>query len=460
MITPIISDFPASCTETDALWEKPTFELDCSAQQVSLEWIQSLPPELKDAALLRFCKTVEARATLCESFALNQVLYRTISGNTFTESAESVASRTGCDRKTILKGLAQAVSQNILEENKRPGTSNEYSFKPVEEWLPEPPVRINDIRNNKIIEFHKTHCTELAEINLPPSDGVVHIKDDPETDLNTVIVINNLLEEEQQLEVSVPVVDSPSIWRRLPSGNRYAQIPPIYDQDTGVEIQRQMDSEGLTAQKVVSRAIAFSKVPLMLLEAFGAIASKLALGLSKVDFVAPKRQNKADSEEVLVSLQLSKTLDTIGVKFVPGQLEKCLREYGEDVMLNAANELKRTGVLTNKENPTGYFLGCLKNGMGQQPVTVQSSEPEREDEQQSKPKCSTTEMGQAMKPVASFSHVETNPRVTVARLIFDGQYQRAAILAGLYGIDYEELVHECGVSDDPKATILLRRVTS
>jgi len=38
-------------------------------------------------------------------------------------------------------------------------------------------------------------------------------------------------------------------------------------------------------------------------------------------------------------------------------------------------------------------------------------------------------LGQVMKkPVVSFSHAETNPRVTVARLIMDGQYQRAAIL--------------------------------
>ena len=57
--------------------------------------------------------------------------------------------------------------------------------------------------------------------------------------------------------------------------------------------------------------------------------------------------------------------------------------------------------------------------------------------------------------MASFSHVETNPRVTVARLIMDGQYQRAAIMSGLYGVDYEELVTECGLADDPKATILL-----
>jgi len=95
--------------------------------------------------------------------------------------------------------------------------------------------------------------------------------------------------------------------------------------------------------------------------------------------------------------------------------------------------------------------------MGQKPAAAQRIEPEFSE--QAKPTCSNSEMGQAMKPVASFSHVETNPRVTVACLIIEGQYERAAILAGLYGVDYEELVEECGV-DDPRAIILLRKVTN
>ena len=432
-----------------------------SSLSVTLEWIQALPLELKDAALLRFCKTVEARATLVESFTLNQVLYRTISGNTFTESAESVAARTGCDRKTILKGLHQAVEQNILEENKRPGTSNEYSFKPVEEWLPQPVVHKTDIRTKKVVEFPKVHNTDETEIELQATanDGVVPIVDDLETDTNTLVVINKLLEE-QQKEVNVPVKDTPSIWRRLPSGNRYAQIPPIYDQDTGVEIQRQMEHEGLTAQSVVGRAIALTKVPLMLLELWANIGRKLTDSCVKA-----QPEPTVASKEVLVSLQLSKTLEVIGVNLSPRQLQKCVTEYGEDVMLNAAQESQRTGVLTNKDNPTGYFLGCLKNGMGQQPAIAQKAEPEphslADEEQFVKYTCSTTEMGQAMKkPVASFSHAETNPRVTVARLIIDGQYERGAILAGLYGVNYEELVHECGVSDDPKAMIMVRKVTN
>lgn len=80
-----------------------------SSGGVTLEWIQTLPQELKDEALLRLCKTVESKPTLCESFTLNQVLYRTISGNTFTESAESIAARTGCDPP---QGGSASLSQN------------------------------------------------------------------------------------------------------------------------------------------------------------------------------------------------------------------------------------------------------------------------------------------------------------------------------------------------------------
>jgi len=433
----------------------PESTFDTVDPGVSYEWIQSLPPEQKDAALYKLCKIVEAKPTLVELFALNQVIYRTVSGGTFTESADSAAKRTGHDRKTILKGLDQAVEQNILEENKRPGTSSEYWFKPVEEWLPEPVVRKTDIRTKNIIEFPKTHNTESIETELQVTSNheVVLTTDYPETDLNTVVVINNL--KEQQQEVNVPPADTPRIWRRNPDATRYCQIPPIYDQDTGVEIQRQMDSEGLTAQKVLERAMRFSKAPLMLLELLVNISKELANSCLKSQ---PEPTSKPkDDESVLVSLELSKTLEMIGVKLLPRQMHKCVTEYGEEVMLNAAQELKRTGVLANKENPTGYFLGCLKNGMGQKPATAQKVEPEFE-EQQAKPTCSTSEMRQAMKPVSSFSHVETNPRVTVACLIIDGQYERAAILAGLYGVDYEELVQECGV-DDPRAIILLKKVT-
>ncbi|KOP27492.1 hypothetical protein AMR41_05150 [Hapalosiphon sp. MRB220] len=55
-----------------------------------------------------------------------------------------------------------------------------------------------------------------------------------------------------------PKPEKPSIWRRTKNGGRYCQIPPIHSEyeHTGVTLQKMMDSEGLTAQKIVSEAIA------------------------------------------------------------------------------------------------------------------------------------------------------------------------------------------------------------
>ncbi len=362
---------------------------DDSPKGITLEWIQSLSPELKDATLYRFCKTAESKPTLVESFTLNQIIYRTISGGTFTESADNVAARTGCDRKTILKGLSIAKEQNIIEECKRPGTSSEYWFKPVEEWLPAPVVRIKDIRTKKVIEFpliqdieevgfeqqldskngvvHNKDCPE-TEQQLASNDEVVRSKDDHETDLNNVVVINKLIKEQQ---VVARIEDTPTIWRSLPDGNRYAQIPPIHDQETGVEIQRQMDEEGLTAQKVVGRAIAFSKVPLLVLKALASVGSHLLDWCWKTESELLQSENKPNSEdaEVVVSLQLSKTLTAMGVILTTEQMRHCLAEYGEDAMLDAAVQLRKSGVHVSQEDKENYFLEYLQKGIPVEAVT-------------------------------------------------------------------------------------------
>ncbi|MBD2774333.1 hypothetical protein [Iningainema tapete] len=250
-MTQIISDSPASCIGVDSQWEELTSsqtELDfVHTQQVSLEWIQSLPPELKDVALFKFCKIVEAKPTLAESFTLNQVLYRTISGGTFTESAESTAKRTGHDRKTILKGLNQAVEQNILEENKRPGNSNEYRFKPVEEWLSEPVVPNRDTRNQKIEGFPLLQ--EFTEKNvLDEAQFPVHHEDDQ-------IVDSNL--EQTTIEVSTPVEDTPksSHWKYVGQGIPRVYVPPELDADTGMKIEAIHSATKQPRQFIIKNAI-------------------------------------------------------------------------------------------------------------------------------------------------------------------------------------------------------------
>ena len=274
-----------------------------------------------------------------------------ISGNTFTESAFRVAQRTGCNRKTILKGLDQAVEQNILELNLRSGTSNEYFFKPVEEWLPEPVVHKKD--TPKVIPFPNTENLETSVETEP-----VQNLDDPQTDPNNVVV-NKLISKQQV--VTVPITDIPSIWRSLPDGNRYTQIPPIHDQDTGVEIQRQMDEEGLTAQSVVRRAIAFSKIPLLILKTLANVGSRLLNACF---------QSEDKQSEVVVSLQLSQTLTAMGVILTTPQMHHCLTEYGEDAMLDATVQLRKTGEIVTQENKEDYFLNYLQNTVRGESVEV------------------------------------------------------------------------------------------
>lgn len=50
---------------------------------------------------------------------------------------------------------------------------------------------------------------------------------------------------------------SPSIWRTTPKGERYCQVPPIWEDDhfTGVTLQAMIDCEGLTAQQIIRESL-------------------------------------------------------------------------------------------------------------------------------------------------------------------------------------------------------------
>ncbi len=50
--------------------------------------------------------------------------------------------------------------------------------------------------------------------------------------------------------------EEPTIWRRTADGGRVCQVPPIYDEVTGVTLQAMMESEGATATSIVGHALA------------------------------------------------------------------------------------------------------------------------------------------------------------------------------------------------------------
>jgi hypothetical protein len=55
--------------------------------------------------------------------------------------------------------------------------------------------------------------------------------------------------------------DKNSIWRRIPEGGRFVQIPPIHETDelTGITLQAMADAEGLTFQEIIREAVALRK---------------------------------------------------------------------------------------------------------------------------------------------------------------------------------------------------------
>ncbi|MDF5729473.1 MAG: hypothetical protein PUP92_16035, partial [Rhizonema sp. PD38] len=90
-----------------------------------------------------------------------------------------------------------------------------------------------------------------------------------------------------------------------------------------------------------------------------------------------KDDGKPNSEdaEVVVSLQLSKTLTAMGVILTTEQMRHCLTEYGEDAMLDAAVQLRKSGVLANQEQKEDYFLNYLQNTVRGVAVEVVTKKP-------------------------------------------------------------------------------------
>ncbi|MBW4510735.1 MAG: hypothetical protein KME64_30090 [Scytonematopsis contorta HA4267-MV1] len=74
-------------------------------------------------------------------------------------------------------------------------------------------------------------------------------------DLGTITQskVKALMKEQRKPRINME--EKPTIWRSLPNGGRYVQIPPIHDEDTGVILQEMMEQEGLTAQKIVTEGL-------------------------------------------------------------------------------------------------------------------------------------------------------------------------------------------------------------
>ncbi|MCC5610480.1 helix-turn-helix domain-containing protein [Nostoc sp. CHAB 5834] len=247
------------------------------------------------------------------------------------ESVVNIAKACRLCRNLTLKALQSLTEKyRFLIRNKREGETYEYSLAPQSEWAP--PVPPED------------RCLSRAKREKAPTDPSLQgtgsdtlEEHQPVVGEDTkVIQFKGYQERQQQDNVVVPIdFDKLSIWRRNQDATRYCQIPPIYDEATGVEVQQQMDTEGITAQKVVSRAIALSKVPRLILEMMASAGEKLVVAYKSLEKGLQKRNNQKQTQ-ITDTAKPSSVPETNGI---PEHEFQRLKEQGIYLNLAVADEL-------------------------------------------------------------------------------------------------------------------------
>ncbi|MEC4817101.1 MAG: hypothetical protein SAK29_28105 [Scytonema sp. PMC 1069.18] len=111
----------------------------------------------------------------------------------------------------------------------------------------------------------------------------------------------------QQRQPKEPEQKQVSIWRRTQDGRRYCQIPPIHETDeiTGTTLQKMMDEEGLTAQRIVAEAVALRQA---YKEGRLVLVEPESTDLSSEEEIFSEQQT--DYDNIFVDLNLTNTTDS------------------------------------------------------------------------------------------------------------------------------------------------------
>ncbi|MBR8840418.1 MAG: hypothetical protein DSM106950_42145 [Stigonema ocellatum SAG 48.90 = DSM 106950] len=244
----------------------------------------------------------------------------------------------------------------LLEKNDRPGTSTEYSFKPVEEWLPEPVVRIKDTRTKNIIEFPKIQNTEEeTEQQLPSNLMVVLTTDDHETDENTVVVSLKDLEEQQLQEVEVPAADTPkSPWKYVGQGLPRVYVAPELDQDTGMKIESIHQATSRPRQGIIKEAVDLLYNQMNRIPSF--LEEKPKPKLNSIGSVISSAVGSGIPEDVFIALQ------NAGVDLGLGTAERLWLKYSDKFEDALAYTIAQNKAGKIKQSMSGFFRRSLEEG--------------------------------------------------------------------------------------------------
>lgn len=234
------------------------------------------------------------------SNCLSDMEYRLISYLTLADtlfegipiSPSFMARRLRRSRTTIIAATKSLVDRNVIEKIK-PSKGQEFLYRllPMDGWQKRETVtrkvqtNVGDVKSN-IIDF--------------PNRNVAEDKgSDPWLD-------------DEKVE---PI---PTIWRspKDSDSNRYWTTGQIYDDASGIEVVRQCEAEGLVPQQVVKRAIAFSKVPQLILGTIASIAEKLITFIDKLGEEVEKQEAKpAPRKKVIPPVQKLNTQGSQGSRY-------------------------------------------------------------------------------------------------------------------------------------------------
>jgi hypothetical protein len=330
----------------------------CQEGEIKLELVDSIQPSLGKDSLKVNSKELDISAYILIDDIKNLLFSKCLSGEELRFVLHLAVEDTLCtgipinwfefsrrldkSRTTLLSMKQSLVERNIVEEiNQGKGKINLYRLLPLDGW-------------------QEKYCRPKK---VSPSKSV--------NDVNSNVIDFPNVKEEVTLETTT------TIWRNPEDSDsdRYWTTGPIYDDVSGIEVTRQCEEEGLIPQQVVKRAIAFSKVPQLILGTIASIADKLINFIDKLGEEAEKQQSKpASSKKVIPPVQKLNTPKGSGGRYDSpyaqknqNALEKWYREKKaegwfrddwEDFLKNSWDKDKMTNWQVNRRGDGIAAVGC------------------------------------------------------------------------------------------------------
>ncbi len=323
-------------------------EQQTELKSLSQDLLKSWDTDSLANALERVVRIVESGVPPAALAMALQIWYRTLSGNTFTESLQSVTERAHFSRNYALKGLKLLQELNLISCTKRPGQTDEYSFMPIEEWQQYiPPIPDKNDRTNKIVEF-PTQQEEIS-VQSEPTEPIPD-EDVPVEDTN-VVVSSIEIENSNKTTTTVEVPDGDTPW----------QPWQYVGQGVGRVYKAELDAD--TADMVEKiKAVTLRPRPLVIKDAVKLLYEKTFVPANPTVLTAVgdilTGSTKLTTQQI--PTEVINKLKQNGIHLTLIKAERLWQKYSDRFDDAIAYTLKSSDEGKIKTSVEGYFVRCLE----------------------------------------------------------------------------------------------------